>query len=364
MEGRSIEGKSGEERLASIPEWRLLLQVIPDIAGLINRVISDRPDEASVQEFFSLCRKIARTHLLVRSRAARSYQNIFGLEMDDLATDAVAELFQRNAVGVFVQVRSYFESIEMEELSTPAVLAHLRRLVCSKVNNHLMTLHAEHDPSFWKILRNCKLAIQTLRTFSVHERFGEIWIAPASVDPLLQKPPMDQTEIERLLWQSSRLNENIPTLLSCLSRALREQEQSTRMVRLYAVVAAIRAMYIRKNEADAMEDVVDQHLSPGEIAAIVEEACRNIHQHMAPQYLNRKGVAGKTYDHYFTAIRQHLHDKYISRDGFGKSLYEYLQAEQPDLQRDEYQADHRPRMEYLLRLVEMEAIRRLRREFH
>jgi hypothetical protein len=342
----------------------MLLEGIPDIVRLIRSVISDQPDDASVQEFFGLCRKIARTHLLIRSRGARSYQNIFGLEMDDLATDAVAELFQRNTGGVFVQLRSYFESVELEELSAPAVLAHLRRLVCSKVNNHLMTLHAEHDPSFWKILRNCKLAIQTLRTFSVHERFGEIWLAPASTDPLLQKPPMDQTDIERLLWQSSRSNENIPMLLSCLSRALREQEQSSRMVRLYAVVAAIRAMYIRKNEADAAEDVVDQHLSPGEIAAIVQDACGNIRQHMASQYIHRKGVAGGIYEHYFNAIRQHLHDKYISRDGFRKSLYEYLQNEYPALTRDEYQADHRPRMEYLLRLVEMETIRRLRREFH
>ncbi len=325
-------------------------------------MVDVRPTEESVREFIGLCRSIARTQLLVRRRGNRSYRDLFGIDVDDLATDSIADLFQRNSDGEYVQIRSYFESMNVLVLSEQALLAHLRRLVCSKVNNHIMALSSEHDPSFWKVLRNCKLAIQALRTFTVTERYGELYITPCTADPLTYLPAMDQQDIEQALWLVSGPDENIPTLLSKLSRYLQEQQDRCRTVGLFSVAAAIRMVYVREKETGASEINMEDWLHPSEITAILRNTCSTIRSRMKPQYLGRKGVRENMFDNYFLAIERHLADKYISNDGYRISLFEYLRQFSPELTRAEYQDEHRSKLEYLLRLVENDVLLNMKAE--
>jgi hypothetical protein len=332
------------------------------LKAIITSVSSAHPSPDAVKDLIALCRKIARAHLIIKNHTRYSYEETFGLSVDDLAMDSIAELFQRNDKSVLVQFQSYFDSVDIEGSSLEALLVHLKRLVYSKVNNYLMDLRSEYDPTFWKVLRNCKLAIQALRTYSIIDRLGDLYIIPLTADPLRHLPRMEQQDIEQLLFSVASGNDNIPTLLSKLSRVLQEQQEKSRMLRLLTVASAIRVFYVRTNMVDEQTDSIADNLSDADIQTIIRNVCGDIKLKLAPRYQGIKGVTSGVFGAYFLVIENHLCSKYISHNGHDSSLYDKLQVLYPELTRDEYSKTHRTKIEYLWKLTEKEALREFKKQ--
>ena len=100
-----------------------------ELKQLISSVITEKPPSRSINEFVFLCRKIALVQLKRKLSSGRLHSEFFKSSPDDLAIDCIADLFQQDDSGTFVQIKTYFESLSLDNISKKDLLTHLRRFV-------------------------------------------------------------------------------------------------------------------------------------------------------------------------------------------------------------------------------------------
>jgi hypothetical protein len=66
------------------------------------------------------------------------------------------------------------------------------------------------------------------------------------------------------------------------------------------------------------------------------------------------------FEKYFHVLEEELCEKFIGKDGYDFSLYESLKKLSPDLKKEDYKKKHRNKIEYLLKQVNKEVIKRLK----
>ncbi len=334
-----------------------------DLKTLIPQVASGPCRSQAVRELVIYCQKIALVYL--RGKAARGHlhPSILALPPEDLAVDCVADLFMQDECGSLIQIKTYFKSISYENASEEEILTHLRRLVFSRVNQGIFRVYNENDPGLGKILRNIKLAIHSLGNFVTIDRFGEHCIAPSMTETLEHLPPIDRHDLSSTLRSPSCRNETIPALLATLSHCLREQDAQSRIVPVMDVAFAIRAHYAG-DVSESTEVHPEEHFVEGETKKMIAEACERVRREMHRQYVGRKKTVEHLFDSYFEVIQQNLEARIIGRDGETFSYYERLAAIVPEMTKEEYQRNHKSKLEYLARLAYDRAIKELKKTYH
>jgi hypothetical protein len=323
-------------------------------------LLSDSSARNHLQRVLSVCHDLA--HAFLRSkRAVRSIAAHHGLNPSDIAYDCIAELFQQDESGHYVQLNAYFDALPLREMEDGEVLGHLRRLTFAKVNDGVFRICNEFDPALGKILRNLKLAIHALRHFEETERFGETWIQPSLCDPLDLLPPPDSGEVFEVLLGSARSNIKIPELLAALSRYLRGQSDHSRAFPLMEVALMIRSVLARRG-AETDEHHQQDHLASAEVETMIRRACSRVKSSMSVRYVGRGKATAETYDRYFDVIEGALIGRFCGTDGQPDSYFERLREYFPDLDLSTYRKNYKSHIEYLGRLAEREALAELKRE--
>jgi hypothetical protein len=307
-----------------------------------------------------VCHALASAFLSGK-KTARTLTILHGISHSDLAYDCIAEIFQQDRAGHFVQLQGYFNSLCLETASDEETLVHLRRLVFSKVNQAIFRLYHEADPALAKILRNIKLAIYSLQHFVEVERFGETCIAPSLCETLEHLPAIDREELERDLLELTTGAERIPDLLAILSVYLRQQTEHCRIVPLVAVAFLFRSIYTSKHYLPRTEESSPENtFVADDTMAIIQRACGEIRKQMEKRYVAKGKVPKETFEQYFKVIETGLRMRYVDQDGQDFSLYESLRNLVPDLSKEDYYQSHKDRLEYLSRLTDELAIKRLK----
>jgi cytochrome P450 len=103
----------------------------------LRSLLSSCPARARVASFIHRCHRLSKSYLLQRIRSGRLMPDQFGMTVDDLAMDVIADLFGRDEHGRFSQLANYFESIAWHEQSEEYLHAATRRLVMSQVTEGL-----------------------------------------------------------------------------------------------------------------------------------------------------------------------------------------------------------------------------------
>jgi hypothetical protein len=332
-----------------------------DLRQVILSVISENPPHECVNEFIFHCQKIALVFLRKKAGSGRLNKDFFAISLDDLAYDCIADLFTRDHDERMLQVSTYFESMSLNSASEEDLLSHLRQLVFSKVNQGLFRAYNEIDPVLGKILRNIKLAVQTLEQFQLIDRFGETCLVPVLCDPLLHLPQMERGELERTMRSAATGTEYVPSLLAKLSRCLREQNEYSRLVPLISIAFTIRAMYCEQISYDTVYPEIDGQLLLDDAIGIMKTVCENIKKETEPQYVGKKKIGPEDFENYFKIIGQHLEHKLTTNDGEDFSLYDRIRAVYPELTKEEYYIIHRAKVEYLYSLIYKRVMKELRK---
>lgn len=268
-----------------------------------------------------------------------------GLTPKDLAFDAVAELFQRDEAGRFMQLEAYFESYPPATTGDEDLLIALRRLVYSRTNHALFRMYRDVDPVLFKILRNVKLAVERLQQFHEVERFGEAYIVPAMCETLEHLPAIAMDELENGLLAVALGNENIPRLLGKLAHVLKQQVGHSRMVPLIGVAMVMRAVYARRNEPLLPPSSADDPQMGDDLSDVIGLACAAVRHECHPRYVGKGKTTEAMYGDYFEVIEESLFAKMQGDEGV--SYLALLQAKMPGLTHEEYKKMHRSRIEYL-----------------
>ena len=330
-----------------------------EIKQLISSLITEKPPSRSINEFVFLCRKIALVQIRRKLSSGRLHSEFFKSSPDDLAIDCIADLFQQDDSGTFIQIKTYFESLSFENISEKDLLTHLRRLVFARVNQSIFRMYNEADPSLGKILRNIKYAVHTLNNFNEIERFGEQCIAPSACETLEHLPVLDRPELERQLRYHARGSEHIPALLAKLSVYLREQDDHSRIVPIMLVAMVFRSLY---SDAPATEEIViEDRFIARDASAILHGICKQLMNETELKYVGKKKVEPVIFKKYFDVIEENLVATIIQQDGDRKSFFTSLKTLMPELTEKEYKKNHKSRVEYLARIAHKRAVKELRK---
>ena len=330
-----------------------------ELKQLISSVITEKPQSRSINEFVFLCRKIALVQIRRKLNSGRLHSGFFKSSPDDLAIDCIADLFQQDDSDAFIQIKTYFESLSLDNISEKDLLTHLRRLVFARVNQSIFRMYNETDPSLGKILRNIKLAVSGLQYFKETERFGEQCIAPSACETLEHLPELDRTELERQLRYHARGSEHIPALLAKLSVYLREQNDHSRIVPLMLVAMVFRSLY---GDAPITQEVImEDRFIAGDASAILHDVCDQLMNETHPTYVGKRKIEPVVFKKYFDVIEENLIATIIHQDGNRMSFFTSLKTIMPELTEKEYRQKHKSRIEYLARIAHKRALKELRK---
>ncbi len=328
-----------------------------EIKQLISSVITEKPQSRSINEFVFLCRKIALVQIRRKLSSGRLHSEFFKSSPDDLAIDCIADLFQQDDSGTFVQIKTYFESLSLGNISEKDLLTHLRRLVFARVNQSVFRMYNEADPALGKILRNTKYAVHTLNNFIEIERFGEQCIAPSACEMLEHLPELDRTELERQLRYHARGSEHIPALLAKLSVYLREQNDHSRVVPIMLVAMVFRSLY--SDAPVTQEAIIEDRFIARDASAILHDVCKQPMNETEPKYVRK--IEPVVFKKYFNVIEENLIATIIQQDGDRKSFFTSLKTLMPELTEKEYKKNHKSRIEYLARIAHKRAVKELKK---
>lgn len=326
----------------------------------LQALSSGRTDHATLTRVVTVCHALA-TAFLRSKRGVRALAARNGLRDTDIAYDCIAELFQRDEDGGFLQLRAFFAGLPLARMTDEETLAHLRRLVFSRVNHGVFRICNEFDPALGRILRNVKLAIQALRSFEETELFGELRIRPLLADPLEHLRPPERGELVAGMRRTAGPHPKIPDLLAGLSLYLREQCDHARGIPLMETALAIREYFSDPPaEGDAVETAPG--LAAEDTRRLLREACFRVRTAMEPRYVGRGKTTAGMFDTYFAVIEQGLRERFVEGNGEDFSYYEALRTHLPDLDRTEYRKRYKSHMEYLGRVALREALKTLKRD--
>lgn len=326
--------------------------LLTDFRSDLQKILDDRYAERNLNGVVRVSHALAISFLKSKAASHKLNPEFLHLNLHDAAYDCIADLFVRDDQNAVVQLKGYFGSLGVDQLSDEALLAHLRRLICSKVNQSIFRLYNEIDPALGKILRNIKLAILALRNFDESEWMGETIITPVTCDSLSGREDIPPDVLEAELRKDLSGRERIPELMSKLALILRRQNEYSRSVPLMLVARVFRSIYSEPMQAVAVGPTAELNLLKEDAATLIRHACGSIQREMLPRYVGKKKVSETTYGHYFAVIEQRLLSMVVSEDGVDFSYYQELRKHMPGLTREHYAKAHRATLEYLGRMVE------------
>ncbi len=327
------------------------------IAAVIRRTHT-REDLHAV---IAVCHALA-TAFVQSKQSSRTLIDRQGYSLADLGFDCIADLFQQDDRGDFIQLKSYFESLPSLE-SDAATLAHIRRLVFSKVNHRVFRIYNELDPGLGRILRNVKLAVQTLHTFTEVERYGELFLAPSLCETLEHLPPAEPETLLHDLLAEAPAQARIPELLSCLSRTLRRQTLSSRLVGLLDAAMIIRDWYAADHRIPAEGDQPDAVLARDDAMETIRRSCRTAFEALRETYVGKKQMCPELFATCCAVVEESVIDRLVRNGDRERSFFQRLRDRLPELTEDEYRSTHRTRLEYIARKAYSQAVGDLRREY-
>jgi hypothetical protein len=329
----------------------------------IAEVVANTLERDQLNALVSLCHSLAVMALRQRLSRSTLRQSLRSADYEDLAYDCIADLFQRGPDGSLLELKAYFQGIDIFTTSEPELLMHLRRMVFTKTNDGVARFFHERDPQLSRILRNIKLAIHTLQNFDLVDRFGELHLLPGMCIPCEELPSIDSSMLETTLRQLVQPEDHIPAILAALSKYLREQMEYRRLVPVLQVALAIRSLYCSTYD-DVPVSHNDTHgFLQEEVSTVVRQACRDIICRTESQGRKTDSTHGQTVGHYAAAVEVCVIARMIGIDGQSPSLFSQLRSLIPTLLEEEYRSQHRSRLEYLSRLVQKRAIEVLKKDF-
>ena len=321
----------------------------------LQSILSDTPQRRAVQLLYEECHRFALAYLRCKRRGHYLRERI-GLSLEDLAVDCIADLFERDEGGRFVQLCDYFASAGWPDLSEEAATIALRRLVFSKVSDGLFRRHREADPQVAKIIRNLKLASKNLSDVTLSRRGKALWLVVHELDAspsdvVLRNgdvipPELVEAQILAHLHESTTI-EHVLTSFVDLIRAWPSYRNG------YPISTFARVVddaFRRFGEVSSESSEKEELLSPSEIAQAVETVTRSVQSEMYSSYVGRKKVVPSRYQAYCLTAGDILRSQFVSGAADRPSYYEALKYHLPELTAASYRDDHRHVLEYLAKV--------------
>jgi hypothetical protein len=334
-----------------------------EIKWVISSLLSPAPSSEAVNEAVLLFQRIALSYLRTKVSSGKLQAHEFGIALDDLALDSIAELFAGVSDRRFPHLHSYFKSFPIETMSEPELFSATRRLVFSRVTEHLFRLYRQHDPHLGKIIRNIKLAINHSLSLSIERSNETLWIILSDEDAATSARPLMPPEImESHLSAAATSGLSAGKLLNIFEEILRQTEHYRQRYPLVGLAIVLKHIYARMGEPPLELDYPTSRLTEEEITGFITESAEHVRHEMKTGYVEKGKITPQTYQTYFNAINEILRMQFLSSDGYDHTFYEVLRNHIRGLSYNDYRNEHRTYFEYLNKLVRRRFLEAVKKE--
>ncbi|MFZ4619852.1 MAG: hypothetical protein ACOYNS_04780 [Bacteroidota bacterium] len=320
---------------------------------MLPLILNGTASNVQINELVRIAHHFAVIRLKQLIGSGRLHLQSFPLTVESIAFDCIAEIFERDSDGSFIELQHYFSGErDPKNTSNDSLMIYFRSLVFTKLNDGIFRLYRENDPVFSKILRNIKNALERTPGILTAERFGIVFIHFAGDDQLnghLPEFPLDELEGE--LTGLFRNGDSSGTFLEKLKSIFIPQTDYRRMISLFDCTLLLkRASAFHKVPLDDIFSS-DASMLGQDIQSIVVKTLQSIQRDLAKRYVLSGKFSHEEFNQYYCAIEQMILDTYVQSDGSEKSYDQYLQQFMKGLTYDDYRSRHRVHFEYMVKLA-------------
>lgn len=318
---------------------------------VIIAVVRGSYTAAELRQFVQLCANLARP--LIRKRISSGKIRLITLRFSekDMIFDCLADLFERDDSGQFVQIQRFFqqELPDLDSASTELMVEVLRRIAFQKVSNGLIRLYSNADPVLAKILHNLDVAIHRSQFFTKQVRMGEKWLFPVGSDVLQHLPPMPFETFHLLFSRVAVIHDSMTEVLRKIHDIVSNQSRYQRSVSFMTVGYLARELYaLQAVPQETATESASAHLEADDLSKMIDRVCGELRNKTGARYKIKGKLDGQLFDYYMRAVKEILRDMILSKEIDG-SFFEYLRRQLPNLTPVEYKKNHRTRIEYLVK---------------
>ena len=332
---------------------------------LVEVMLGPAPQGRAADEFIRRCHQMGLAYLRRRARVGRLDAEMFGVSVDDLALDCVAELFRRDDAGAYVQLRSYFNGIAWQRDDDAAVEMAVRRIVFSAVNEGLFRRYREWDPSLGRLIRTFKRHIKRSDVLELQRSRSVLVVSLRDAGAeALARPLMPSEVLEGHLHHATGGTPTPADLLDALAGVLQANDHYAPMVMLTDLALVVRSVFTRLNAVEGDDTVhEDRAYEEKDLAEIVrghiDHCMGDVRENMETFYVERRGIAPSLYAAYFSAVRDTLVGQYVDADAPRDSLRVALSRYTGEIASVDYRREHQAVLEYLVKLTQTRLLRRV-----
>jgi len=337
--------------------FRTQIDLMASFIQILSDVLHPPPHPRSVQALIQRSHTLAIAHFRHRAQRKNRYlTSIFGIDIEDLALDCIADLFARGEDGGFPKLQDYFHGMDWQCMDDAGLQIALRRLVYTKVRDGLFRRHREADPGLARIIRNVKLAVQSHPGLCLTRYQHQTWILTTftQADPIVD-PVAPDAILESYLTARIGETTHIPHVVEILHAFTVDYPFYAPGHPLSHFAQIIRTAFVRLEavEDDVVLPSVRVDVQREEVAAMIRAALESVADDMRPSYVGKGKVAAATFDAYLRATEDVLVPTFVDPYAEAHSLYTALRCYLPGLTLDEYRDEHRHRLEYLSKKVRL-----------
>ena len=308
------------------------------------------------------CKNIALAYLKKKVSAGNNYILNLSNSLHDLAWDCIADLFERDDKGRFVQIETYFENESLDCLSEAEVQMKLRRLVFSKVNDGLFRNFGVFDMSLSKIIRNLKLAA------AKHDLPINRW---ATDNYLLfgdqnteddSKPVFPPEFLEIKLTNRLNVTMDIPEIVDELDEIFTTQDHYQKRYPIVQLASVIRRSFVNLHDKHpTYRRPENPAISKEKLADFLKLSLEQCGECFRETYVEKGKIDAESLAKYITCIENILHHHYIDESEAGDSYYDHFNEVFPGVSKDQYRQQHRQYLEYMVKQVRRDLFLKLKK---
>ncbi len=322
---------------------------------VITSFLQPFPKPDAVNEFVHLCHKMALAYLRTKILSDRYSKKQFGINLDDLALDVIADIFARDNNGKFVEIHKYFKQLgDLSVFSDDEIFTSLRRLVLGAANVRFFNIYGELDNALSKIIRNIKLTLKNHSSVITFVHNQENFLAPRNTENLLLDLPFIPEEIlspefyDRVSSKSS-----LRDMLTAIGDVLKEQKNYKKIASLIEVALFIKEAYATDslNKMGNEEISAEEMIFNDQIKSIAQEIVSNLKTQYSSRYVEKEKLSKTEIAAIFKATEEILINQFCLGDGDPATYYNTLHKQMKNLDKEIYSGKYRVILEYLAKMA-------------
>lgn len=334
-----------------------------NLHAVLEDVTGASPSDEGIRRIVTRAQRYGIAYLRRRARAGRLDASVFGLTLDDLALDCVADLFRRDDDGRFDRIEGYFQGIGWREMDAAGVEMALRRLVLSIVNEGLFRRYQEWDPTLGRIIRNFKRHLGQSADLELHREHFSLVVRVKGRPDGRELPTMPPEVLEAQLHHVMPEAGSLPELLEVLPDVLSLNGFYAAEVGLTDLALAYRSVLERLHDDEGEEaPAADRPVVRADLADAVRthlgECLEEVDADMRERYVDQRGIAPSLYAAYLATVHDALASQYVDATAEKASLRVFLCRYIGEVASPVYRKQHQAVVEYLVKLTQERLMRR------